>query len=106
MDGVFDKEKFKSGNYILVVPLLYGEDSYYYPGDRVELQFIEPDSEPEAVKDASGNIVDYIYTKGIKKSYEVMAVVDLPYSMTTRRFTPNALVTILPEEEMYRQEPK
>lgn len=52
VSGTFDRDKFASGNYVLITEALLGSDryaSYYQPGDVIQLD-------------------------GMKKSYEVMAV--------------------------------
>ncbi len=100
LEGTFDIEKFKSSNYVLVVPCPDMEESYYRPGDKVELQYHTSESELKEVKDTQGNLMRHIWAKNRTKEYEVMAVVDIPYSMTERRFSVNALTTILPVEEL------
>lgn len=100
LEGEIDLGKFNTGKYILVGPVTEINNTYYSPGDKVELQFQGPDSELVEVKDEDGNIIDYQWVNNTKKIYEVMAVVDIPYSMTERRFHSNALVTILPVEEL------
>ena len=100
LEGKIDLGKFNTGKYILVGPVTEMNNTYYSPGDKVELQFQGPDSELVEVKDEDGNIIDYQWVNNTKKVYEVMAVVDIPYSMTERRFHLNALVTILPVKEL------
>jgi putative ABC transport system permease protein len=100
LEGSLDLEKFKSGNYILVVPNPDNEEAFYRPGDKVELQYPTSASVLEERKDEQGNIIDYIWANDKVAEYEVMAVVDIPYSMTERRFGVNALTTILPVEEL------
>lgn len=58
-DGVFDEEKFKSGDYIIVSPFFDNNDARFYDiGDKVTLDF----------------------GGGITKEYEVMAIGDIPYA--------------------------
>lgn len=102
LDGKFDLEKFRTGNYILVAPLMDANLSYYRPGDLVELSFRGPDSTQVAIKDADGSIVSYYWENDIKRTYEVMAVVDIPLSMTIRNFPINALTTVLPLDEVLK----
>lgn len=99
LEGKLDLEKFRSGDYILVVPYPDMEGSYYQPGDKVKLQYHNSASSLERVYDDNGNLVDEVWVKDTVKEYEVMAVVDMPSSMTTRRYTANSLITILPLEE-------
>jgi putative ABC transport system permease protein len=100
LEGSLDLEKFKSGNYILVVPNPDNEKAFYHPGDKVELQYPTSASVLEEMKDEQGNIIDHIWANDRVMEYEVMAVVDIPYSMTERRFGVNALTTILPVDEL------
>lgn len=58
-DGVFDEEKFKSGDYIIASPFFDNNDARFYDiGDKVTLDF----------------------GGGITKEYEVMAIGDIPYA--------------------------
>ncbi|WMJ89982.1 ABC transporter permease [Anaerocolumna sp. MB42-C2] len=104
LEGTFDLEKFRTGNYVLVTPLLDNTDSYYHPGDIITLNFADSDPGYKDIKDSEGNIIskELIYTH--QKEYEVMAVADLPYSMTEKRFALNALTTILPKEELLKMD--
>lgn len=100
LDGELDLEKFKSGNYILVVPYVDLGLAYYEPGDKVKLQYHNANSAQKEVYDDNGTLIDFVWVNDTVKEYEVMAVVDIPYSMTLRRYSPNALTTILPVEEL------
>lgn len=104
IEGTFDIEQFRTGKYVLIAPLLDVTDSYYYPGDIISLNYTGPDPQYEEVKDSDGTIINYdmIYTD--KKEYEVMAIVDIPYSMTEKRFALNGLTTILPKEELQERD--
>ena len=77
-NGSFDKERFASGGYILVSAFDEATECYTYePGEVVE------------IPDRNGN----------RKSYEVMAIAELPYSLSVRH---SHLVTpefILPANE-------
>lgn len=97
LEGELDMEKFRSGRYILVSPSTDREESYYKPGDKVVLNYHTAESEAELV--FVDNYSDVIWKNDRSKEYEVLAVVDLPYSMTIQRFYPNALTTILPVNE-------
>jgi putative ABC transport system permease protein len=102
LDGKFDMEKYKTGNYILVAPLMDMNTTYYKPGDKVELSFRGPDSRQVELKGADGSIIKYYWENDIKRTYEVMAIVDIPYSMTIRNFPVNALTTVLPLDEVLK----
>lgn len=83
--GKMDWEKFKTGNYILINTYCLGreenehalEGMFYDVGEKLELEL--PD--------------------GKTKEYEVMAIIDMPYAMTSRMFTFFGAYVILPETE-------
>lgn len=104
VDGSFDLEKFKSGNYILLALYPDMTESYYKPGDNIKLQYHTP---------ASKTVMSYynnkktgrdIWANDRTKEYEVMAIVERPSSMTTRRYAVDCLMTILPIEEFISQQ--
>lgn len=97
LEGELDLEKFRSGRYILVSPCTDQNQSYYKPGDIVNLNYHTTESVHELVY--VGNYSDVTWKNDRCKEYEVLAVVDIPYSMTIQRFYPNALTTILPLKE-------
>lgn len=82
--GEIDWEKFKTGDYCLV-------NSY---GIYNELQ--------EPLSGMYGDVGDKLSMKlsdGTVKEYEVMAIVDMPYAMTSRFFTFLGMQIIVPEQE-------
>ncbi|MDD4112957.1 MAG: FtsX-like permease family protein [Herbinix sp.] len=104
LEGTFDIERFRTGNYVLVTPVLGVSDSYYHPGNIIGLNYTDSNPQYEVVKDSEGNITSYVVIYTDKKEYEVMAVVDIPYSMTEKRFALNGLTTILPKEELLERD--
>jgi putative ABC transport system permease protein len=54
LDGTFDLEKFKSGDYILVGALLEKEETYYKPGDKVKLSYHSAASKQVMLYDKEG----------------------------------------------------
>ncbi|ROR26352.1 putative ABC transport system permease protein [Mobilisporobacter senegalensis] len=104
LEGTLDLEKFRTGNYVIVAPLLYEADSYYHPGDIITLNFTGANPEYKDIKDDKGNVIaqELIYTG--QKKYEVMAVADIPYGMTEKRFSLNALTTILSKNELLKMD--
>lgn len=81
--GKIDWEKFKTGKYILINTLGLNWETdpmsgvYYNVGDMLELTL--PD--------------------GTTKKYEVLAITDVPYAMSSRRFSFFGTKVILPETE-------
>ncbi|UQZ37427.1 ABC transporter permease [Paenibacillus sp. PK3_47] len=80
IEGSFDKQKFASGNYVLITESIITADEYtshYHPGDMIEY-------------------------KGLGKSYEVMAVLnyDALYAATTQMYTLYGYNAFLPSAEL------
>ncbi|MHB8130613.1 MAG: ABC transporter permease [Mobilitalea sp.] len=98
LEGDFDLEKFKIGKYILVADTDMG-GVYYQPGDKLKLQYHTSDSVVKEIYDEEGILIDQVWANDLDMEYEVMAVVEIPYSMSERRYCPNSLTTIIPVEE-------
>lgn len=82
VSGTFDRDKFASGNYVLITEALLGSDryaSYYQPGDVIQLD-------------------------GMKKSYEVMAVLDTDalYAAGTQFYNMGGFKVFWPAEEFIK----
>lgn len=79
IDGIIDKEKFKTGKYIIVGTYSMGtkEDIIYKTGD----------------------IVTYELPDGTVKEYEIMAVAEMPYALTCQWFGIMSMDMILPVSE-------
>lgn len=104
LEGTFDEEKFKNGNYILLTTLvgnehLSAEDSVYHPGDKVTVQSLTEKSQVHEVRNAAGETIDVWYDNLESKEYEVMAIVDIPGSMELRRYQMNTCNVVLPKKE-------
>lgn len=109
VDGVLDIEKFQSGDYILLGTMLGNnsitqDDRIYDPGDKITVSSITEASIPHEVRDGSGEIIDIQYENQEEKEYEVMAVVEFPYSMNLQRFASNAFDAVLPLKELTEDE--
>lgn len=71
-------EEFNSGAYCLLYEEAENEENWMFKeGDKFTLETED----------------------GIRKEYEVLAVVELPYSMTTRSYPALGIISVLPEEE-------
>lgn len=84
IDGELDLEKFKTGNYIILSPPTINNDndnseSYYNVGDKIEIDFND-----------------------ITKEYEVMAIANIPYSISIRFNTPCCIGAFLPSDEFIK----
>lgn len=105
LEGTLDIEKFSNGNYILLGQFqgneyIEAKDHVYHPGDHVTVEFITDDSTFHEITDESGAIIDVQYENLGTKEYEVMAIVDIPYSMNLHRFALNSCDAVLPISEL------
>lgn len=105
LEGSLDMEKFKSGDYILLGTILGREhlaasDHVYHPGDKVTVESITEVSNGHEVTDENGETVDIWYDNLSLKEYEVMAIVEIPYSMNLHRFNSNECDAVLPLKEL------
>ncbi len=104
IEGELDIEKFQSGNYILAGEItgcgdFTSEERVYRPGDIIQIVQRTEDSEVHEVKDENGETLDVWYDHLETKTYEVMAVVSIPYSMDTHLYTVNGMDLVLPLKE-------
>lgn len=80
--GEIDKEKFAGGGYAIVYgqQILAGDGrmDFYQPGDTIEVEFED----------------------GEKKSYEVMAIAELPYPLTTQTYSTVQEDVCIPSAEL------
>ncbi len=104
VDGTFDLEKFKSGDYVLLVRSSDWKESYYKPGDEIALRYHTTDSKEVMNYYNNQQTGRYLWTNDRTKEYQVMAVVELPTGMTTRRFDFDRFTTILPLGEFLKQQ--
>lgn len=104
LEGTLDIEKFQKGDYILLGLMsgaeeLGAEDSLYHPGDRVTIQSVTEESEAHEVKNDAGETIEVWYDHMESKEYEVMAIVDIPYSMNIHIYGANTMDAVLPLRE-------
>lgn len=104
LEGTLDVERFLSGDYILLTRILGNEslppeEQVYHPGDRVTMEYCTEDSAAREIRDESGKLADVVYENLAEKEYEVMAIVEIPYSMNIHRYSANSFDTVLPLSE-------
>lgn len=109
LEGTLDIEKFQNGDYILIGRLLgeewlSAEEGLYHPGDMVSVQCMTEDSQFHEITDDSGETIDGWYDNMETKEYEVMAVVEIPYSMDVHHYSSNAMDAVLPLRE-FKEKP-
>ncbi|MDE7259640.1 MAG: ABC transporter permease, partial [Lachnospiraceae bacterium] len=105
LDGTLDIDKFVTGDYVLLTQLrgnetIPPEEHVYHPGDMVTLEMITEDSTAIEITDQHGEMTDVIYENLSEKEYEVMAIVEIPYSMGVNRLSPNACDVVIPLTEI------
>lgn len=105
LEGTLDTEKFRSGNYVLLTPILGAdwlpsEDHVYHPGDTVTLEMYTENSTFREITDEAGETIDVVYENLEEKEYEVMAIVDIPSCMDLQRYSSNGCDVVLPFTEM------
>ena len=105
LDGTFDADKFRTGDYVLLTQFLGGdflspEEHLYHPGDKVTVEWATEDSVAREITDSAGEIVDFVYEDLAQKEYEVMAIVKIPFSLGLHRYAGNTCDLILPLTEL------
>ena len=104
LEGTLDIERFMTGDYVLLTPILGREklppeEHVYHPGDMVTVRSYTEDGSVQEIRDASGEVVDVIYKNPVEKEYEVMAIVEIPYGMDIHRYHANACDVVMPLSE-------
>ncbi len=106
LEGSLDIDKFRSGDYILLTPILGNngfipsDEHVYQPGDKINIDFFTEDTEYYEITDDAGEHIDFHYENLTTKEYEVMAIVGRPESMYLHFSTPNQCDVILPLSEL------
>ena len=109
LEGTLDVDKFMTGDYILLARILGDEwlspeEHVYHVGDLVTMEWATKDSEYIEFTDASGEITGFEYTNQSEKEYEVMAIVEIPSSMSLDRHSSNGCDRVLPLSEVRMME--
>ncbi len=104
LEGTLDIDKFMEGDHILLTRILGNEtlppeEHVYHPGDIVTVDRYTENSSFTEMKNEAGEIVGVEYNDLEEKSYQVMAIVEIPYSMNIHRYTANGCDMILPLSE-------
>lgn len=103
LDGELDIEKFSQGGYVLLTEIIGDHTEgarIYRPGEKLKVLTVTDDSEAIEIKDEAGNIVDYRFTNLEEKEYEVMAIVEIPSSMTDQSSPVNGVRAVLPKQDV------
>ena len=105
LEGKLDIEKFQNGDYVLLTTIRASEeldaaDSIYHPGDKLTMSSITETSNIYEEKNENGEILNVRYDNLAEKEYEVMAIIDLPYSMDIHRYAHNTMDAVLSLKEL------
>lgn len=109
LEGELNIEKFQNGDYILLglfngAKVLPAADSLYHPGDMVTVESTDK-SKAHEIKNEEGEVINYYYDTMNPRQYEVMAIVEIPYSMDLHRYSGNAMDVVLPLREFQQADP-
>ena len=100
VDGAIDIDKFQSGGYVILGTINGRNQALYQPGDKIKLLYHTDDSKFLYEEGSEDMAINMHYEPVEEKEYEVMAIVEIPYSLTTYRFNMNDITTILPVKEL------
>ncbi|MBD5486301.1 MAG: ABC transporter permease [Lachnospiraceae bacterium] len=105
LDGTLDIDKFIAGDYVLLTQIngnemIPPEEHVYHPGDMVTLEMVTEDSNAVEITDQHGEVIDVVYENLSEKEYEVMAIVEIPYSMGLNRHAANGCDAVMPLTEI------
>ena len=100
VEGQIDLEKFETGKYVLVT--VFGEEdpptgSIYQPGEQITIELLTESSKPDIGEEGFSG-----WSDTVSKVYEVMAVVEIPASMSCHSYVANGLDLILPREDLLK----
>lgn len=103
LEGELDIDKFIQGGYVLLTDIIgdYTEGAHIYnPGEKLKILTVAEDSEAVEITDEAGNILDYYFKNMKETEYEVMAIVELPASMTDQTWPVNGVQAVLPKQDV------
>lgn len=105
LDGKLDIKKFQQGGYVLITEIIGDHTAgarVYEPGEKIKFLSVSEDSEFVETKDKNGNVTEVHWENLKETEYEVMAIVELPDSMTDQTSPVNGVQTILPLKDVQK----
>ena len=66
---------------------------------------VTDESKAHEIKNEEGEVINYYYDTVNPRQYEVMAIVEIPYSMDLHRYSANAMDVVLPLREFQQADP-
>lgn len=103
LEGELDIERFMQGGYVLLTHIIgdHTEGAHIYnPGEKLKVLTVSEDSETEDITDEEGNVVGISFTDLKATEYEVMAIVEIPASMTDQTYPVNGVQAVLPKQDV------
>lgn len=103
LKGELDLQKFAQGGYVLLTDIIGDHTagaSVYEPGEKLKVLEVSEDSDFIETKDENGNSTGGYWENLKETEYEVMAIVEIPSSMTDLTSPVNGVQAVLPKQDV------
>ena len=103
LKGELDLQKFAQGGYVLLTDIIGDHTagaSVYEPGEKLKVLEVSEDSDFIETKDENGNSTGGYWENLKETEYEVMAIVEIPASMTDQSYPVNGVQVVLPKQDV------
>lgn len=103
LKGELDLQKFAQGGYVLLTDIIGDHTagaSVYEPGEKLKVLEVSEDSDFIETKDENGNSTGGYWENLKETEYEVMAIVEIPSSMTNLTSPVNGVQAVLPKQDV------
>lgn len=103
LKGELDLQKFAQGGYVLLTDIIGDHTagaSVYEPGEKLKVLEVSEDSDFIETKDENGNSTGGYWENLKETEYEVMAIVEIPSSMTDLTYPVNGVQAVLPKQDV------
>ena len=103
LKGELDLQKFAQGGYVLLTDIIGDHTagaSVYEPGEKLKVLEVSEDSDFIETKDENGNSTGGYWENLKETEYEVMAIVEIPASMTDQTSPVNGVQAVLPKQDV------
>ena len=103
LKGELDLQKFAQGGYVLLTDIIGDHTagaSVYEPGEKLKVLEASEDSDFIETKDENGNSTGGYWENLKETEYEVMAIVEIPSSMTDLTSPVNGVQAVLPKQDV------
>ena len=103
LKGKLDLQKFAQRGYVLLTDIIgdyKAGASVYEPGEKLKVLEASEDSDFIETKDENGNSTGGYWENLKETEYEVMAIVEIPASMTDQSYPVNGGQVVLPKQDV------